>query len=40
MRTTGISIYRIENGKIAEHWAEMDFLGVLQQVGVIPAPGT
>ena len=40
VRTTGISIYRIENGKIAEHWAEMDFLGVLQQVGVIPAPGT
>jgi steroid delta-isomerase-like uncharacterized protein len=33
---TGISIYRIANGKIVEHWANMDFLGVLQQLGVVP----
>jgi predicted ester cyclase len=39
MKTTGISLYRIANGKIVEHWANMDFLGVLQQVGVIPGPG-
>lgn len=36
---TGISIYRIKDGKIVEHWADMDFLGVLQQVGAVPAPG-
>jgi predicted ester cyclase len=34
---TGISIYRIANGKIVEHWANMDFLGVLQQLGAVPA---
>ena len=39
VKTTGISIYRIANGRIVEHWAEMDSLGVLQQLGVIPAPG-
>jgi predicted ester cyclase len=39
VRTTGISIYRIANGKIAEHWAEMDFFGVMVQLGVIQPPG-
>ena len=36
---TGISVYRIANGQIVEHWGEMDFLGLLQQLGMIPAPG-
>jgi len=36
IKTTGISIYRIANGKIVEHWAEMDSVGVLRQLGVIP----
>ena len=31
-------IYRIENGKIVEHWMLSDLLGVMQQIGVIPAP--
>jgi predicted ester cyclase len=35
---TGISIYRIANGQIVEHWGEMDFLGVLQQLGLAPLP--
>src|SRR6266849_2137329 len=35
---TGISIYRVANGQIVEHWGEMDFLGVLQQLGLAPAP--
>lgn len=39
VRTTGISIYRLADGKIIEHWADMDFMGVLVQLGVIPAPG-
>jgi predicted ester cyclase len=34
-----IHIGRIANGKIAEHWGEVDQLGMLQQLGVIPAPG-
>lgn len=37
--TTGIDIFRIADGKLAEHWVESDVLGVMQQLGVIPAPG-
>lgn len=36
VRATGISLYRIHNGKIVEHWAEMDFVGVMQQLGLMP----
>jgi steroid delta-isomerase-like uncharacterized protein len=31
---SGILIYRIANGKIAEQWTEIDLLGFLQQLGV------
>jgi predicted ester cyclase len=37
VQVTGTSIYRIANDKIVEHWANMDFLGVLQQLGLAPA---
>ena len=37
--TTGINIFRIENGKIVELWANSDDLGVMQQLGVIPPMG-
>ncbi len=37
IQVTGITTYRIVEGKIVETWANMDFLGVLQQIGVIPA---
>ena len=33
-----IDIWRIENGKLAENWVEMDRLGMLQQLGVVPTP--
>ena len=33
----GVSIFRIENGKIAEGWNCYDRLGMLQQLGVVPA---
>jgi steroid delta-isomerase-like uncharacterized protein len=36
---TGIDMFRFAGGKIAEHWAEFDMLGMMQQLGVIPAPG-
>jgi steroid delta-isomerase-like uncharacterized protein len=36
---TGITINRIENGKIVETWNNFDALGQLQQLGVIPPPG-
>jgi predicted ester cyclase len=31
---SGILIYRIANGKIAEQWTEIDLLGFLKQLGV------
>jgi steroid delta-isomerase-like uncharacterized protein len=30
---------RYENGKLVEHWANVDQLGMLQQLGLAPAPG-
>ncbi len=36
---TGIQIDRLKDGQIVEHWRETDILGMLQQLGVIPAPG-
>lgn len=36
---TGIEIFRIENGKIAELWGEANLLGMLQQLGIVPAFG-
>ncbi len=36
---TGISIYRIEEGKIAESWNSEDQLGLLRQIGGVPEPG-
>jgi steroid delta-isomerase-like uncharacterized protein len=36
---TGISIYRVANGKIVEEWFQQDFLGLLQQIGAAPMPG-
>jgi steroid delta-isomerase-like uncharacterized protein len=31
-------IGRIANGAIVEHWGQIDNMGMLQQLGVIPAP--
>jgi predicted ester cyclase len=39
IRVSGIAIWRIEDGKIVEHWHETDQLGLMQQLGVIPSPG-
>ena len=36
---TGIVITRIANGKAVEEWSNYDDLGLLQQLGVVPAPG-
>jgi steroid delta-isomerase-like uncharacterized protein len=40
MSIYGISTDRIANGQVIEHWAEFDMLGMMQQLGVIPAPET
>jgi steroid delta-isomerase-like uncharacterized protein len=34
---TGITIDRIQNGRIVESWSNWDTLGLLQQLGVVPA---
>ena len=33
-----LSVFRIASGKIAEEWTVWDALGLLQQVGAVPAP--
>jgi predicted ester cyclase len=33
----GIAVFRIAGGKIAEEWTVSDALGLLQQVGAVPA---
>lgn len=38
VEVSGITISRIEKGKVAENWGNYDLLGMLQQLGVIPAP--
>jgi steroid delta-isomerase-like uncharacterized protein len=35
----GIDILRLAEGRIVERWAEYDNLGLLQQLGAVPAPG-
>jgi steroid delta-isomerase-like uncharacterized protein len=37
--TTSFVIFRIAEGKIAERWAMGDRLGMLQQLGILPAAG-
>lgn len=35
--TTGIAIYRVEDGRISQRWGEADEYGLLQQLGAVPA---
>lgn len=34
---TGVTIMRLEDGHIVERWSEADFLGLLRQIGAMPA---
>lgn len=38
MEITGITIERIEDGKIVETWNNFDQLGMMRQIGAMPAP--
>jgi predicted ester cyclase len=38
VRMTGISIHRVKDGKLAEHWSQIDAMSLLQQMGAIPPP--
>ncbi len=33
-----IDIIRMAGGKAVEHWGQMDSMGMMQQLGVVPAP--
>jgi steroid delta-isomerase-like uncharacterized protein len=35
---TGIEIFRVRDGKIAELWGEANLMGLMQQLGILPAP--
>jgi predicted ester cyclase len=37
---SGIAIHRVANGKLVEHWGQVDALGLLAQMGAIAAPAT
>jgi hypothetical protein len=30
---------RVIDGKVEEHWVELDLFGLMQQLGAIPEPG-
>ena len=34
---TGITIHRVADGKLVEHWANIDSLSFMQQLGAIPS---
>jgi len=36
---SGVNVFRVAGGKIVENWPSLDMLGIMQQIGVIPAPG-
>ncbi len=35
---SGIDIWLLRNGKLAEHWDVVDILSILQQLGLLPLP--
>jgi predicted ester cyclase len=34
----GVDMSRVADSKIAEHWAQFDLIGVMVQIGAMPAP--
>ncbi len=38
VRVAYADVWRLENGKVAENWVQMDLLGLMQQLGAAPAP--
>ena len=32
----GINMFRVRDGRVVEQWAQLDMLGLLQQIGVLP----
>lgn len=40
LQMTSITIHRIAGGMLVEKWAEKDLMGFLQQIGLMPRPGS
>jgi predicted ester cyclase len=38
VKQSGIMIYRIKGGQVAEQWAEANMWGLMQQLGAVPPP--
>jgi predicted ester cyclase len=38
IKVSYLDLWRVENGQFVENWAQIDMLGLLQQLGVVPAP--
>jgi steroid delta-isomerase-like uncharacterized protein len=39
VNVTATGIFRVVDGKVTDNWVNFDMLGLLQQLGVVPAPG-
>ena len=35
---SSIELNRVVDGKVEEHWVELDLLGLMQQLGALPEP--
>ena len=35
----GVTIVRFRDGRMTEAWMNVDFLGLMQQIGAFPSPG-
>ena len=36
---SGVNLFRVSNGKVVEDWVYRDTVGMLRQLGAMPAPG-
>ena len=39
VKVTYSDTWRVEGNRLVENWVQMDLMGLMQQLGVIPAPG-
>jgi steroid delta-isomerase-like uncharacterized protein len=39
IKVTGINVERFQGDRIVEHWSQFDSLGLMRQIGAIPAAG-
>ena len=38
VKVSYIDLWRLENGKAVDNWVQMDMIGLMQQLGVMPTP--